>query len=411
MSANVETMFSVRETPWHGLGRIVMDAPASREALELAGLDWQVESRNIYSGTGAMIPGYRANVRSTDEAVLGVVSDRYRIVQNEEAFQFTDDLLGEGVTYETAGSLQGGKKVWMLAKLPEKYIIAGDEVTPYLVFFNSHDGSSGVKVAMTPVRVVCQNTLNLALGTAKRIWTARHTENVLLRVQDARETLQLANSYMGELGKGIHELTTIKLSDRKVPGWEPTKSGVVGLLAAALGLRRDEREALTRLTGLRFGVRVEREGQLLVDYHTAKTQDEKTSYVTYRHYLQDAVFLAGIESTDTALLQQLQQALLHPAFPLYLGRRCCPPTLPLCLGVRPGSLQEVLQAEPPLCPGRQSRILLDADPLEPGTAPQRDVPVSFDPHHRQYGYRSVRELWQKMPDSPETTEHDPFREL
>ena len=69
MSANVETMFSVRETPWHGLGRIVIDAPASREALELAGLDWQVESRNIYSGTGAMIPGYRANVRSTDEAV------------------------------------------------------------------------------------------------------------------------------------------------------------------------------------------------------------------------------------------------------------------------------------------------------------------------------------------------------
>ena len=126
MPANVETMFSVRETPWHGLGRIIMDAPASREALELAGLDWQVESRNIYSGTGAMIPSYRANVRSTDDAVLGVVSDRYRIVQNEEAFQFTDDLLGEGVTYETAGSLQGGKKVWMLARLPRKYLIAGD---------------------------------------------------------------------------------------------------------------------------------------------------------------------------------------------------------------------------------------------------------------------------------------------
>ena len=71
MPANVETMFSVRETPWHGLGRIIMDAPASREALELAGLDWQVESRNIYSGTGSMIPGYRANVRSTDDAVLG----------------------------------------------------------------------------------------------------------------------------------------------------------------------------------------------------------------------------------------------------------------------------------------------------------------------------------------------------
>ena len=198
MPANVETMFSVRETPWHGLGRIIMDAPASREALELAGLDWQLESRNIYSGTGAMIPGYRANVRSTDDAVLGVVSDRYRIVQNEEAFQFTDDLLGEGVTYETAGSLQGGKKVWMLARLPRKYLIAGDQVEPYLVIFNSHDGSSGVKVAMTPIRVVCQNTLNLALNTAKRSWTARHTENVLLRVQDARETLQLDSNKLYE---------------------------------------------------------------------------------------------------------------------------------------------------------------------------------------------------------------------
>ena len=192
MPANVETMFSVRETPWHGLGRIIMDAPASREALELAGLDWQVESRNIYSGTGAMIPGYRANVRSTD------------------------DLLGEGVTYETAGSLQGGRKVWMLARLPRKYLIAGDQVVPYLVIFNSHDGSSGVKVAMTPIRVVCQNTLNLALNTAKRSWTARHTENVLLRVQDARETLQLASNYMVELGNRGEELARIDLSDHKV---------------------------------------------------------------------------------------------------------------------------------------------------------------------------------------------------
>ena len=204
-----------------------------------------------------------------------------------------------------------------------------------------------------------------------------------------------------------------KFETRKT-GREPTKSGVIGLLAAALGVRRDEADALARLSGLRFGVRVEREGQLLVDYHTAKTQDEKTSYVTYRHYLQDAVFLAGMESEDTALLQQLQQALLHPVFPLYLGRRSCPPTLPLCLGLRQCSLREALQAEPPLCPGRPGRpgrMVLDADPQEPGAAVQRDVPISFDPHHRQYGYRSVRELWQTLPDRPENTEHDPFREL
>ena len=86
----------------------------------------------------------------------------------------------------------------MLARLPRKYLIAGDQVEPYLVIFNSHDGSSGVKVAMTPIRVVCQNTLNLALNTAKRSWTARHTENVLLRVQDARETLQLDSNKLYE---------------------------------------------------------------------------------------------------------------------------------------------------------------------------------------------------------------------
>jgi phage/plasmid-like protein (TIGR03299 family) len=120
------------------------------------------------------------------------------------------------VTYETAGSLQGGRKVWLLAKLPEKYIIAGDEITPYLVVFNSHDGSSGVKVAMTPIRVVCQNTLNLALSQAKRVWTTKHTENVMSRVQDARDTIFMAHSYMGELGKEIHTLSGIKLSDRKV---------------------------------------------------------------------------------------------------------------------------------------------------------------------------------------------------
>ena len=190
---------------------------------------------------------------------------------------------------------------------------------------------------------------------------------------------------------------------------EPTKSGVVGLLAAALGLRRDDTEGLARLNGLRFAVRADQEGSLLVDFHTAKSRD--TSYVTYRHYLQDAVFLAGLESEDEALLRELEAALRHPVYPLYLGRRSCPPTLPLCLGVRPGSLQEVLQAEPPLCPGRHWRLVLDADPLEPGTAVQRDVPVSFDPRHRQYGYRSARELWQTMPDSLEKTEHDPFREL
>ena len=216
MPANVETMFYVREKPWHGLGTLVAEAPASADALICAGLDWRVEQKDVYTGDGSLIPGYKVNLRSSDNAALGIVSDRYKVVQNEDAFQFTDDLLGEGVTYETAGALQGGKKVWMLAKMPQRYFIAGDEITPYLVVMNAHDGSSGIKVAMTPIRVVCQNTLNLALNRAKRIWTTKHTENVLSRVHEARETLQLAEAYMGELGRGIDALSQIRLTDKKV---------------------------------------------------------------------------------------------------------------------------------------------------------------------------------------------------
>ena len=103
MSANVETMFSVREKPWHGLGTIVMEAPTSADALRLAGLDWKVVQEPVYTGNQEPIKGYKANVRSSDRKVLGVVSDRYKVVQNTDAFSFTDELLGKGVRYETAG--------------------------------------------------------------------------------------------------------------------------------------------------------------------------------------------------------------------------------------------------------------------------------------------------------------------
>ena len=216
MSANVEMMFYVREKPWHGLGTRVEEAPTSADALIYAGLDWRVEQKNVYTRDGVLIPGYKANMRDTDGAALGIISDRYRVVQNADAFSFTDDLLGEGVTYETAGALQGSRKVWMLAKMPQRFIIAGDEIEPYMVVMNSHDGSSEIKVAMTPIRVVCQNTLNLALGSAKRTWTTKHTENVMSRVHEARETLMLAERYMGELGRSIDELSRIRLTDKKV---------------------------------------------------------------------------------------------------------------------------------------------------------------------------------------------------
>lgn len=126
MAANVETMFYTREKPWHGLGIRVAEAPSSEEALRLAGLDWQVKQEPVYTDTGEAIPGYKANIRDRDRRVLGVVTDRYKIIQNKEAFAFTDALLGKGVRYETAGSLQGGRRVWLLARLPKEYIISGN---------------------------------------------------------------------------------------------------------------------------------------------------------------------------------------------------------------------------------------------------------------------------------------------
>ncbi len=216
MSANVETMFYTRVTPWHDLGTRVEEAPGSKEALALAGLDWKVVQKPIVTEDGLPVNGFKANIRDRDSQVLGVVTNRYKVVQNEDAFAFTDKLLGEGVTYETAGSLQDGRRTWILAKLPQRYIISGDEITPYLVFMNSHDGTGAIKAAMTPVRVVCQNTLNLALSTAKRSWSTNHTGDIKGKLEDARNTLLYADRYMGELGKAIDRLQQVRLSDQKV---------------------------------------------------------------------------------------------------------------------------------------------------------------------------------------------------
>ena len=216
MAANVESMFYVRETPWHGLGTRVLEAPASKDALQLAGLDWRVQQEPIYTAMEELVDGYKANVRDSDRQVLGVVTDRYKVIQNTEAFAFTDSLLGEGVRYETAGSLLGGRKVWLLAHMPHEYIISGERISPYLLFSNAHDGSGAVRIALTPVRVVCNNTLNLALSTAKRSWSMMHTGDIKGKIKEAEDTLFRAESYMDELGKEFENLRTKKLTDKKV---------------------------------------------------------------------------------------------------------------------------------------------------------------------------------------------------
>jgi len=215
MSHNIESMFYTRTAPWHGLGNRVEHALTSQDALTAAGLDWNVIQIPIQTVDQIIIPGYKANIRDMDQRVLGVVTDRYKVVQNHEAFAFTDELLGEGVRYETAGSILNGKKVWLLTKLPDNYIIAGDRINPYLVFSNSHDGRGSIKIAMTPIQVVCQNTLNLALNNAKRMWTPIHTGNVKSKLDEAKKTLLLAEYYMDKLGAAVDRLNKLKIPDYK----------------------------------------------------------------------------------------------------------------------------------------------------------------------------------------------------
>ena len=247
MAANVESMFYTREKPWHGLGVEVKAAPTSADALRLSGLDWTVKQEAIFTDNGKEIAGYKANVRSTDRRVLGVVTDRYKVVQNTEAFAFTDELLGNGVRYETAGSLQEGRRVWLLARLPREYIISGERISPYLVFSNTHDGSGAVKVAVTPVRVVCNNTLNLALSTAKRSWSMVHTGDIKGKIGEAKETLFIAEKYMDELGKEFEQLRDKKMTDAKVAEYIelllPVENGATGQQVKNIQKLREDMKA------------------------------------------------------------------------------------------------------------------------------------------------------------------------
>lgn len=195
-------------------------------------------------------------------------------------------------------------------------------------------------------------------------------------------------------------------------GREPSKSGVVGLLAAALGRRRDA--DLSDLNRLRFGVRADQEGQELRDFQMVHGEKD---YITTRYYLADACFVVGLESEDTVFLQELEQALRHPVFPLFLGRRSCPPAGPVVLGIRQTDLVTALSNEPWQASeymkkrllGKSGTITLrmraDARDGEPGGC-IRDVPVSFDPAHRRYGYRNVTEKTVTF-----AAEHDPMQEL
>jgi len=219
MSAEVESMFSTREMPWHGLSKIVKDSPTSEEAIIDAGLNWTVNPKPLYrvgrNRKIVKVSGAIVNVRSTDEAELGIVTSRYKIVQNSEAFAFTDALLTGGVRYETAGSLFGGKKVWLLAKLPGVKVL-GEDYGNYLAFINSHDGKGAVRVVPTKVRIVCNNTLNLALRSSVRSWSTKHVGDMANKMEEASRALELNDLYMKEFNKTAEEMANTKISNDNV---------------------------------------------------------------------------------------------------------------------------------------------------------------------------------------------------
>ena len=178
--------------------------------------------------------------------------------------------------------------------------------------------------------------------------------------------------------------------DIRRTGREPSKSGVIGLICAALG------------------VRVDKEGHFVRDFHMVRPKKGEP-YVTNRYYLADAEFLVGFESVDEELLKKSEYALLNPVFPLYLGRRSCPPTGRLCLGIRKLELEEALLEEAFRNESTETvRIVMDAKEGEDGNI-VKDLPISYNPEHRKYTFRKVTEKYRAVREPLQC--HDPMAEL
>jgi phage/plasmid-like protein (TIGR03299 family) len=209
-------MLSVRERPWHGLGAVLERPPRSiDEALDRSGLGWSVETAAVHferrrawrDDFGVVRPAelerapqHKATVRSDTGELLGLVGADYEPLDNRDAFRFLDDLIGSELHFETAGSLSGGRRVWVLARLPDWVEVGGDRSGTYLYVANAHDGSMAVTAAVTPVRIVCANTLGYALARADRVdaprtFRCRHTGRLHTRLHEARRVMQLTVGY------------------------------------------------------------------------------------------------------------------------------------------------------------------------------------------------------------------------
>ena len=221
MAHEVETMMYAGEVPWHGLGKKVTGLQTAEEAIVAAGLDWAVELADIFTKSGYGVKkerDYKAVRRVKDKRVYGIVSPKYQPIQNKEAFNFFDAVVGsKKAIYETAGSLRGGQRIWILANLKGTVGVKGDEIKRYLTLTNSHDGTLALQMFFSPVRVVCMNTLRMALARASNSFYCRHTRGALDRIEAAREILGLATQFYTDWLKEARHLATLQLPAPKMP--------------------------------------------------------------------------------------------------------------------------------------------------------------------------------------------------
>lgn len=191
MSHNINTMMYYGAKPWHKLGKEVKEVQTSEQAIIAAGLNWGVSKVPLVRADNSSPVDSFATVREDTKDTLGIVGGVYEPLQNKSAFSFFDAIVGEkAAMYHTAGSLGKGESVWMLAKLPGYIRVIGDDVSEkYLLLTNRHDGRGAVQVMFTPIRVVCQNTLNVALSGIEKRFKAKHTGNLGNKIRDVRDYL------------------------------------------------------------------------------------------------------------------------------------------------------------------------------------------------------------------------------
>ena len=205
------------KVPWHGLGEVVEGTLSSSAAIKAAHLDWSVDLRPCQTADAVAIPGYWASVRTDTNAPLGVVQGRYNPIQNVEAFDFMDSLVGEGkMTYETAGALRGGKVVWIMAKYNGPVKLGGDDHKHWCLLVTSHNGSKPLSVQWVSERVVCANTLSIALAGKQNSMTIRHSKRWKDKADQARQVLGLTEAYFSALKERVDRMVEQAMSEMDV---------------------------------------------------------------------------------------------------------------------------------------------------------------------------------------------------